>query len=176
MKVLKKARWAASLVSVLVWGTVAAAAPSIDLRDAWRGNSGNWAKAAKTGAGFSFRYDNKAVGPDISGWRQSTVNGSRPGITNTVLTHASGLVVTREMRVFADSGAVEYKLRFKNAGNETLPPVSSFQALNLSFDSPALERARMGARHWLHWGIIAGGARSACANRCRVTGALTYEY
>jgi len=125
------------IVSSMIVHSAIAALPSIDIREVWKDNAGEFAKAARAGAGFSFRYEGKPVGPEFSrDWQQTSTHDVPSGATQTILTHASGLVVTRVMRVFADSGAVEYQLYFKNAAKKTLPAVSAIRELDLSFGQP----------------------------------------
>jgi len=119
---------------ILLSESTAVSSTYIDIREAWNENRGELAKALRAGAGFSFSYTGKVVGPEIPGaWHHSVSKDARAGVTRTILNHESGLVVTREMRVFPDFGAVEYKLHFKNAGAKTIPPVSAIQNINLSF-------------------------------------------
>lgn len=127
----------ALVLSVLTTSTIAA---SWDIREAWKDNSGVLTKAAQPGAGFSFTYNGVSVGPVFSAdWKQTVADDTRNGISKTTLTHASGLAVTREMRVLSDFDAVEYKLHFKNVTNKALNPISAVRALNVSFDVPAID-------------------------------------
>lgn len=107
----------------------------IDLRNAWRDTSGQFARAAIAGAGFSFMYGDTMIGPEIpSDWQQTTVHDAKTGVTQAILRHGSGLVVTREMRVFPKFDAVEYTLRFKNTATRSLPAISTLRSIDLSFD------------------------------------------
>jgi alpha-galactosidase len=113
---------------------------SIDIRDAWDNHLGAFAKAVLPGVGFSFQYDGQSIGPQMSGeWRRTFVHDAQSGLGKTILTHESGLLVTREMRVFAEYGAVEYRVKFKNAGEKTLPAVSRINALNISFGAAVVD-------------------------------------
>lgn len=107
---------------------------SLDLREAWKDMHGGWAKAAQPGAGFSFIYGGKSNGPVFpADWKQTVVDEVGRGIIKTVLTHASGLVVTRETRVLSEFDAVEYEVRFGNLSKKTLSPISAIRALDISF-------------------------------------------
>jgi alpha-galactosidase len=128
-------------MSVLILASVAAgaavAAPSIDIREVWRADAPRFAEAMQAGAGFSFRYGGNLVGPELGdGWQQSIVEDADAGSTEIHLTHASGLVVTREMRLLANAGAVEYRLRFKNVSSRTVSPLSAIHALNITLGAP----------------------------------------
>lgn len=128
---------AVAIVLALVGSTAAA---SSDIRDAWKSNAGALAKAAQPGAGFSFNYNGKSVGPVFTAdWKQDVVDDATSGVSKAILTHASGLVVTRETRHLSDFDAVEYRIVFKNTGKKTLLPVSQMRALNISFQVPVDE-------------------------------------
>lgn len=131
---MKKVNMFIAPMASMFLGSALATAPSVDLRNAWKNTSGEFAKAAVAGAGFSFKYDGKTIGPEFpSEWRQRIDSDAKSGVTRTVLTHGSGLVVTREMRVFSQYDAIEYKLRFKNTASKALPPLSALQPLNVAF-------------------------------------------
>lgn len=70
-----------------------------------------------------------------SDWQQTTVHDAKTGVTQAILRHGSGLVVTREMRVFPKFDAVEYTLRFKNTATRSLPAISMLRSIDLSFES-----------------------------------------
>jgi alpha-galactosidase len=118
-------------------GAIASQA-SGDLRDAWRDHAGDFPKAARAGAGFSFRYAGENIGPQFSdAWQKTLTQETTHHLSRLTLTHASGLSVTREMRVFSEFGdAVEYRLRFKNISDRRIAAVSALHALNISFASP----------------------------------------
>lgn len=117
-----------------------AAKPSIHIRDAWADHTGEFAKAMCPGTGFSFLYDGKRVGPELSeGWCQIWVDCVQGAISKVVLTHSSGLTVTRETRSLPGGGAIEYRLYFKNTAEKVLPPLSALEALDLSFGGMAAE-------------------------------------
>jgi alpha-galactosidase len=117
-----------------------AGAASIDVRDGWQATSNtfSYTAAAMPGAGFSFNYDGKTVGPVFGNEWKLDVHEAH-GSSEMVLTHESGLVVTRHMRVFGDFNAIEYSLRFKNTSNRILPAVAFVRWLDLSFDHRVLE-------------------------------------
>jgi len=113
------------------------ASAAADLREAWTADAAYQPRAMRAGAGFSFLYNRRVVGPEFGlGWEQG-VTGGASGARVLVLKHDTGLVITREMRVLPEFGAVEYRLRFKNAAAHRLPPISGIQALDLSLDVPA---------------------------------------
>lgn len=128
-----------SITTVIVLSRAGAATAPLDIRAVWKDTPGVFAKAALEGAGFSFKYGGHAVGPEFSGeWQQTFADDKKSGTAKTVLTHASGLVVTREMRVFPGVNAVEYRISFKNSSKSTLSPVSEINALNLAFGEAVL--------------------------------------
>src|SRR5688500_5221050 len=104
------------LTAVLVMASrTLVAAPSPDLRDAWKGEPSSLANAVGPGAGFSFTYEGKVVGPKLSDeWSRIDTQSVASDITRAVLRHGSGLVVTHEVRRWPDFAAVEYRVRFKN--------------------------------------------------------------
>jgi alpha-galactosidase len=112
---------------------------TIDIRDVLPDPPGAFAQAMRASAGFSLRYDGMTVGPQFSrDWRQSGTEDRALQTRSTKLSHATGLVMTRELRVLADFGAIEYQIHFRNAAHEPLSPVSAFHALDLAFDAPVL--------------------------------------
>lgn len=124
-----------SVIIISLFVGAAIAAPSaVDIRDAWKSDSLVLAKAMHPGAGFSFRYDGKMVGPEFSADWRVTTEATNAAVAKTTMTHQSGLTVTRETRPLASFGAIEYRLRFKNTASKTLPAVSAIQALDISFD------------------------------------------
>lgn len=108
------------------------AAP-LNLAEIWSAGDGVFAAALQAGAGFSFTYSGTPEGPVFSDtW--SVTNESHEantGITRTVLSHDSGLVVIREIRVHARHDAIEYKLYFRNKGSMTLASICSVQSLDI---------------------------------------------
>jgi len=115
-------------------------ASSIDIQDGWRDQQGGFSKSALPGVGFSFKYNGRTIGPIFTTeWNQSTVADASTGKSTTTLAHNSGLVVVREMRVFPSAGAIEYRIRLKNSAKTTLPPISSLQVINVSFDTDLVD-------------------------------------
>lgn len=102
---------------------------SADLRKVWQGQNER-REFVQEGAGFSFEYDGSVTGPIFSKvWRESESG------TIVTLSHASGLLVTREVRALPEFGAVEYKLTFKNVSRGVLPPIARVNALDLAFNN-----------------------------------------
>lgn len=134
---MNRAKWVLAVSGCIGTGCVLAAEPSIDLRDAWKGRTDVLAQAALPGAGFSFWYQGKIIGPELSTeWRQTVSHDDRTGLTKTAFTHPSGLVVTREVRTFPTFGAIEYQVSFKNTSAKRLAPVSHIHSLDLSLGNP----------------------------------------
>jgi alpha-galactosidase len=137
---MNRAKWVLAIAACISAGSVPAAERSIDLREAWKGRTDVFAQAALPGAGFSFRHQGKVIGPEISPeWRRTVSHDDRSGISTTVFTHASGLVVTRAVRAFPAFGAIEYRVSFKNTAAKKLEPVSAIQALNMSMGRAILD-------------------------------------
>ena len=127
-------------VFLLAASSVAGGTPSIDIRDAFEDQAHAFVEALRPGAGFSFNYDGRPVDPAFpSGWRESIADDAQAGSLTVVLTHSSGLQVTRHARVLRDFGAVEYRLRFKNVSSRALPAISALHPLNLSFGERVAE-------------------------------------
>lgn len=115
------------------------AAP-FDIKETWKDKPGTLSNAMRPGAGFSFTYDGKSIGPEFAAdWRRASADEATSGITRSALIHTSGLLVTREMRVMPEFGAVEYRVIFKNTSRKVLPAVSGIHALNIAFGEGALD-------------------------------------
>ncbi len=100
----------------------------------WPSDPGNeMRQSLLPGAGFSFTYDGKPAGPaDWTGWKLE-----QQGATLT-LRHPSGLTVVRTARAFAESGAVEYTVVFRNDGQADLPPLTNVRTIDVSFNRPTV--------------------------------------
>lgn len=127
-------------MALILAAPLALSSPQIDIRDAWSGDSKEFAQAIAPGAGFSFLYNGSLVGPDFgSDWQRVLEMDPKDNSVRVTLTHTSGLAVTRDTRILAGFDAVEYKLRFKNTTRRVLPSISMVNALNISFGAPVLE-------------------------------------
>jgi alpha-galactosidase len=88
-------------------------------------------RSLQPGAGFSFTYDGKPVGPsDWTGW-----DVEQQELTTT-LRHPSGLTVVRTARVWSDFDATEYTVVFRNDGKTDLPALSDINAIDVDFARP----------------------------------------
>jgi len=135
-----------SVVTLLAFAASATAASmdtrGMDIRGVWSGASEGFGTAMQAGAGFSFQYNGLIVGPILSaGWRGGVIDEANNGWIKARWAHESGLVVERDARTWPQFGAVEYRLRFKNAGQKPLSPVSNIQALDLSLAGADFEES-----------------------------------
>lgn len=127
------------LASTTMAHTAIAATPG-PIREVWADDGSAFARAVKPGFGFSFEYREQTVGSQLPGdWRASVSADKENDYGNAVLTHPSGLLVTRETRVLRAFDAVEYKLRFKNTTSRRLPPISQIESLDISFGEAVLD-------------------------------------
>lgn len=114
---------------------------SIDVKEAWKGSLVSFAKSTHAGAGFSFQYEGRTIGPELpNDWTKTAEHDNLSNTTKITLAHKSGLTVVREMRSMPDFGATEYSLIFKNSGAKPLSPVSNVQPLNISFTKPVTDK------------------------------------
>ena len=96
---------------------------------------------ADQGIPFSFLFDGRPSGELLATLKkESTRKQIGPDRTLTLTTWtdaASGLAVTCEMTQFGDFPAVEWMLRFRNAGDKPTPIIENVQAMDLEL-GPAL--------------------------------------
>jgi len=87
----------------------------------------------KPGAGFSFTFDGRKVGPErLAGWQVKA--RVRDGASEIAFRHPSGLVALRRMRALAAADVIEYTVRFRNEGPSELSALSAVNALDIAFE------------------------------------------
>ena len=125
-------------IIAICWATCSpaqdkSAAHDLSLGAIWPPSTGNeMGQSLRPGLGWSFSYDGQRVGPGgWTGWKLQ-----RQGLATT-LSHPSGLTAVCQARVFAEYGAVEYAVVFRNDGPADLPPLTDVKAIDVSFDCPA---------------------------------------
>ena len=119
--------------------------PVADLKSLWpvRG-AREIHDALKPGAGFSFTYDGKEVGPGtLLGWKTSTMGGQWVWITT--FHRPSGLAAMRRVGAFHLADAVDCTVWFRNEGNSTLEVLEAVNAIDLTFGG---ELARSASVVW----------------------------
>jgi len=110
--------------------------------------------AAHVGRGaappFTFVYDGKPSSDFLKKWTATSETSAAGDLTVTTVVHAdpaTGLRVTSVTKIFRDFSAVEWVVRFKNAGKADTPVIEGLQACAVAFDdwpegSTTLYRAR----------------------------------
>ncbi len=84
---------------------------------------------------FSFRYGDLTSAELLPGW-EASASETAGGRTLTFRDPATGLEVTCEVRSYDDFAAVEWVLRFHNAGDGDTPIIADIQALSTAFPLP----------------------------------------
>jgi alpha-galactosidase len=119
-------------VAAVCWAAGSRAGDAVDragLAGQWQIKAGNELRdSLLPGLGFSFTYGGKPTGP--ANWTGWEVRQQGPA---TTLRHASGLTISREARVFAQYGAVEYTLVFRNDSQTELPALTGVKSIDVSF-------------------------------------------
>jgi alpha-galactosidase len=113
-------------------GDNAAAVPTSDLSDIWKSHE-LFGSALLPGPGFAFSYGgHPAVAPE--GVQHKSTGSS----IETVFRYADGIQAIRTVKLLQDFSAVEYAIRFHNAGAGRSKAIDKVEALHASFSPQVL--------------------------------------